>query len=94
MNIKAISPWLQFNESNRTLKVLETKCTYTQWWKITKYIYLSTVLKYSFEVLVLYLSVSIFCYFILLLNQTSEANIVLFTPLHLFDNFSYFADSD
>ncbi len=32
---------------------------YNQWCKVTKYIYLSTVLKYDFEVLVLYLSVSI-----------------------------------
>ncbi len=54
-----------------------------------KYIYSSTALKYNFEVFVLYLSISLFCYFILLLNYISEANIVLFTPLHLFDNFSY-----
>ncbi len=37
-----------------------------------------------------YLSISIFCYFILLLHYISEANIVLFTPLQLFDNFSYY----
>ncbi len=38
-----------------------------QWWKVTKHIYSRTVLKYNFEVLVHYLSISIFCYFILLL---------------------------
>ncbi len=44
-----------------------------QWWKVTKYIYL------------LYLSISIFC---TLLCYISEGHIVLFTPLHLFDNLS------
>ena len=34
-----------------------------QWCKVTKYIYLSTVLKYSFELFVLYLSISNFQYF-------------------------------
>ncbi len=33
-------------------------------------------------------------YRLLLLYYISEANIVLFTPLHLFDNFNYFAVSD
>ncbi len=50
---------------------------------MTKCIYLSAVLKYNFEVLVLYLSISILCYFILHL----EANVELLTSLHLFDNF-------
>ncbi len=57
----------------------------------------STVLRYNFEVLVLYLCISLFCYFthtFILLCCISEADIVLYTPLHLFDNFSYFADSD
>lgn len=43
-------------------------------------------LKHRFEVLVLYLNIS-FCYFIL--HHILEANIVLFTPLHLFDGLSY-----
>ena len=63
-------------------------------WKITKYIYSSTVLKYNFELLVLYLSISVWCYFILPLHYISEGNIVLSTPLHLFDSFSYFSDED
>ncbi len=67
-----------------------------QWWEVTKYIYSSAVLNYSFEVLVLYLSISLFCYFILLLHYISEENIVHFTPLHSLDNSvtCYFADSD
>ncbi len=32
----------------------------THWWNVTKYIYSSTVFKYDLEVLVLYLSISIF----------------------------------
>lgn len=47
------------------------------------------VLKYSFEVVALYLSVSISCYFILPLQEIYKVNVVLFTPLHLFDYFSY-----
>ncbi len=70
-----------------------SKMMYSQRWKVTKYIYLSTVLKYKFEELVLYLSTSIFCYF-KLLHHISEGNIVLFTPLQLSDNLSYFLDSD
>ncbi len=42
------------------------------WWKVVKYFYSSTVLKYSFEVLVL------------LLHFISEGYIVLFTAPHLF----------
>ncbi len=37
-----------------------------------------------------FLSVFIFCYFLLLIHYISGANIVLFTPLHLFDSLSYF----
>ncbi len=55
----------------------------------SKYIYSRIVLKYNFEVLVLHLIISIFCYFILLLHFISEGNIVLFTPLLLFDSYSY-----
>ena len=50
--------------------------------------YLSTVLGY------LYLSIIILSYLILLLYYISEGNIVLFTPLHLFDSFSYFSVED
>lgn len=39
------------------------------WWKVTKYIYLSAVLRRSFKVF--YLSISNFCYFILLLSYIS-----------------------
>lgn len=51
---------------------------------------LSTVLMHSFEVLVLFLSISVLWYSMLLLNHISEGNIVLPTPLHLFDSFSYY----
>ena len=53
-----------------------------QWWKVTKYINLSTSLRY------LHFTFYIFCYFILLLHYISEVNIVLFTALYLFHNFS------
>ena len=46
----------------------------------TKYIHSSTVLKYKFEGLVLYLSIFFLCHFLLLLHYISEGNIVLFTP--------------
>ncbi len=52
-----------------------------QWWSVTLVM-----------VLVLYLSFSILYYFILLLHHISEINILLFTPLHLSDSFSYFTD--
>ncbi len=43
-------------------------------------------LKYSFDMLVVYLSISILCmhFFILLLYYIWEGNIALFTPLQLF----------
>lgn len=47
------------------------------------------LLKYNFEVLLPYLSIFSICYFILLLHCILEANSVLFSPLHLFDSFSY-----
>ena len=43
---------------------------------------------------ILYCSISILTYFKLQIHYISEANIVPFTLLHSFDNFSYFADSD
>lgn len=55
-----------------------------QWWEASKNIYLSTILKYIFEVLVLY-----FLLFILLLCYIFEANVALFSRLHLCDNFGY-----
>ncbi len=55
-----------------------------QWWKITKYIHSSPVLKYNSEVLELNLSISIFCHILLLLHYLSEGNTALFTPLKLF----------
>lgn len=53
-------------------------------------VYLST----SFQVLALHLNISILCYFLLSFYHISEANILLFTPLHLFDIQGYCADSD
>ncbi len=47
-----------------------TNITEEQWWNVSKYIYLSTVLRYNFEVL--YLSSSILCNFILLLHYMSD----------------------
>lgn len=38
-----------------------SKCSYTQWWEVTNYIYSNSVLKYSVELL--YMSVSLFSYF-------------------------------
>ena len=39
------------------LQQIWVQSKYDQWWKETKYIYSDTVLKYNFEVLVLYLSI-------------------------------------
>ena len=49
-----------------------------QWWKVTKYIYLSTVLKYHFEVRICtVLEYFQFPILLLLLHYISEANTVL-----------------
>ena len=58
----------------------------SQRFNVTKYIYLSTVLAYNLKGLEFYLSISIYCYFVV------WREMVLFTPLHLFYSFSYFAD--
>lgn len=58
---------------------------------VNKYINLSTV--FSSEVPVLYWVFSL-CYFTLLLNYISKANIVRYTPIHVFDKLSYFVDLD
>lgn len=47
----------------------------------------STALKYKLKVLAFYLSIDNLRTFILLLHYISEANIVLFIPLHLSDSF-------
>ena len=47
---------------------------------VCEYIYPSTVLKYKFERLVLYLSISIVCYFVLIPHYNSEIYCT-FTPL-------------
>lgn len=49
------------------------------------------VTKYNLlkQVLVVYLTISIFLSFILPLHYILDANIVLFSQLHLFDNFCY-----
>ena len=49
-----------------------------QLWNVTKYINPSTVLKYTFKVLVLYLSLFFSCHFLLLLHYISERNIYIF----------------
>ena len=60
-----------------------------QWCKVTKYIYLSTVLKYSFEVFVLYLSISNFQSFYFY-STTSGIQILCFTPQNVaFDNIKH-----
>ncbi len=51
----------------------------------------STVLKYHFQVLVLYSSISIYA---TLYFHSTTAQIVLLTALHLCDSFSYYTDSD
>ncbi len=48
--------------------------TQDQRWKATKYICSSIELNYNFDLLVLYFSISIFCYFLLLLHYISEGN--------------------
>ena len=48
-----------------------------QWCKVTKYIYLSTVLKYIFEEFVLYLSISKFQY-LYFYSITSQREILYF----------------
>ena len=53
-------------------------------------VHLSTVLQYTFEVLVLCLNISIFCYFTLPVHYILKANIVLFTLHLLFTFFFYF----
>lgn len=46
----------------------------------------------KFKVLVLSMSITSLCNFILLVNFISERNTVLFIPLHLSDSFNYFSD--
>ena len=52
-----------------------------QRWEVTKYIYSSNVLKYNFELLLLYLSTSMLCYFVLKLSYNSEVNYMYLIPL-------------
>lgn len=47
-----------------------------QWWKVTQYIYSNTVIMSSFEVFVLYCSISISCYVILPLHCIYLATLV------------------
>ena len=67
-----------------------------QWCKVTKYMYLSTVLKYTFELSVLYLSNYHFRYFHFYLHYITDPNIVLL--VHYVDLktlvISYFSDID
>ncbi len=72
----------------KILQILKTQEKW-QWWNVIEYIYLSTVLKYNFEVLACFLSISISCDFILPLHYISEGNIVLCMVLHLSHNWSY-----
>lgn len=44
---------------------------------------LTTVPRYKFKALALYLSIYIFCHFTILLHYILEANIVLCTPLNV-----------
>lgn len=59
--------------------VLSRICCVLQLWEVTTS---STVLKYFF------LCISMLWYFILRLHNTLDGNIMLFTPLYLFDNYS------
>ena len=63
------------NQGDLKLKLI---CTKNGNLNVKSSIHSSTVPEYNFEVL--YLSISLFCYFIL--------------PLHYIDNLNYFADSD
>ena len=63
--------------SNTEMLLYMFQLLFFQWWNVTKYFYSSTVLKYNYEVL--YMSIYILCYLILLLVSVLKANIVLFT---------------
>ena len=64
-------------ERNRIVLLLK-ECVWTvQWCNVTKYIYLSTVLKYNFEVFVLYLTISNVQYFYFYFT-TSQIQILYF----------------
>lgn len=86
---------LRWSESINRKGAIERRLTSPIWLvsnsggKLTEHFYSSTVVKYNFEDIVLYLSKSMLCYFTLPFHQ-----IVLFTPLHLSDNCSYFSVSD
>ena len=74
----------QYNTTNfpsNTKRIYYQHHSKCQWWKVTKYIYSSTILKYNFEELVLE-----YFHFLLLYTSTPlqfRENIVLFTSLHL-----------
>ena len=57
--------------------------------KLMEQLSTSTQVLYNFEELILYLSTSIFCNIIFSLDFISEANIVRFSQICLFNNFSY-----
>ena len=73
------------NDYNMTYTVSCSRPVQNQWCKVTKCIYLSTVLKYNFEVFVLYLTISNFQYFYFY-STTSRIQILYFYST------SYFAD--
>ncbi len=70
-----------------TCDKVKTTTTFTQRWNVTKYIYSSTVL--CTAVTYLYFIWVFPFYATLHFHYISEGNIVLFTPLHLFNTYSY-----
>ena len=66
------------------LLVICDDCNLTclQWWTVTEYIYLSTVLKYRFWGFVLYLSIRFLWYLLLLLEYISKTNIFTLTRVN------------
>lgn len=71
------------------LRILSWRHVFSCSLKVLPVIYSSTVESYDSEILALYSSVSLFCYFKLALHYILGANIVLSLPLYLFSTFSF-----
>ncbi len=80
-NFTGLNPCLTAFNTSLYVMWCQLRQTNDQWWNKTKYMYSSTV----------YVSP---CYttYLLTLNNISEGDFVLFTPLHLCNSYSYFAN--
>ncbi len=85
--------WILFCDKMQLLWNIKTEAErgsrvcLSQWRNVTKYIY-SSAGSTNLQIYLLNLRISILHYFFLPIHHISEANIVLFTPLHLSDSFS------